>query len=1371
MSLSHEPICAGSCTVSVFRLWKDRSVGSRLLLLGAVAAAAVLTVLVLLRVPAVQRRVLQWAVGGGKAWRLEAARVSIGPAEGEVRGVRFGMPGLTAHSEAGVVVRIDPFGWMWGPRELRVLEARVEGVQIAVTPSQLGGTSEPFDGVLTSLQSPLPWSVAQARIEITADVVENDGALGRGRLTLEGGGLTRDAAGRFNYTLNLDSPAVPGWPAAGVRTTGVADVRQRADHGVGRIDVRGSLVLPPIRGVTLPAGTLEASAEATATGERYAGRWELEPKTRLEWKADYHRGEGRVSGRMTGTAVARVLAGFFPGTELPEGEAAVTVDFSFVTATGAATAVVEATLAGSEWGRLGPAWAALGAWSGRLQARVERASATEPWRCVTSRIILGTETQADLVVVEGQGLDAATVRVRGFPLARLAPWLQQQGLAAPEGRFDGAWQVTRAGAAQVTVTSLEPARLGPVRIDQPALATLPSLTLELDLAATVEETLARWSAVTVRARPATSAPAAAIELTSRGRWRWAGGGTVEEATVRWPSPAAPGGGAAGLQARLLGTLELDPEGLPLCRPGQVLAELQARAWSFSELETWIPDLGLRGVWAAGTTVVTAGDATGQFQVRTPEPWRFTEVASVQGGAAPSWTGSVQVAPEVELTATSGVGRLSGLHLRDATGRQVVGLAQGAWNSASDSYEAQLDLTATGPRGTLMPPAWGDMTVDLSLKGGSAAKSVQQIERIRVVAKSPTGERLRLEGDLPLFIAQRPSGEWVFNSVAPWKVSLAPMPVSDLADLLPAGWVARGQLGLSEFLLSAEPNSWKIRPLRAVSCTGLSLMQDGVEVVRDLTASFFPAADVDWHHTLHPRFQLAWEAALQATEVRLHSAQGEVLQLEGSMHVVGDDDDALLRRVDGVARGNLAEARVVVPALGRHLPSAGRFTARIEGGLSAHEQLQVWLRLEDVPELGGARTLAPLEISAKGNVDGVKRAAEFSVDLQMGDGDNVSDLGFAVRLGLEDQTLRVTSALRGKRWDLNETLAMSRAWRPVENIAAATAAAAAIAAPTAAPARRPLGAAFWGALRGTFDLDVKQVRLSPYQMDDIRGRIELDERRLTLSGLGGTMFSGTLDGSLGVDYTPGATEGDHRLSGELRIRQFETARVVQTLFPQELGSLDARVDLQSVVRGRGFQLWDLLEYAEVDFGVQGRGTVRLTNPDVRTASTLLVMGGLVTLSPELRALGRLLRKFAEMPVDRLTIEGGRDAAGAIRLSKVWFDSPQARLLGTGTVPAATSPLVARPLELHFNLSARDEVGLILGRMRLLEPAVDGDGFRRLNRSIEVGGQVGRPDAGALYELLARAVDGSRGTWGFIMRKVQREVERQQALATKPKASGR
>ena len=94
--------------------------------------------------------------------------------------------------------------------------------------------------------------------------------------------------------------------------------------------------------------------------------------------------------------------------------------------------------------------------------------------------------------------------------------------------------------------------------------------------------------------------------------------------------------------------------------------------------------------------------------------------------------------------------------------------------------------------------------------------------------------------------------------------------------------------------------------------------------------------------------------------------------------------------------------------------------------------------------------------------------------------------------------------------------------------------------------------------------------------------------------------------------------------------------------------------------------------------------------------------------------------------------------------------------------------ARPLSLRLGLSARDEIGVILGRMRLLEKKPDAEGYRRLVRPVVVGGEAGRPDASAFYDLLARGVAGSRGTWGLIMRKVQREVEKQQAKAAKENA---
>jgi hypothetical protein len=138
----------------------------------------------------------------------------------------------------------------------------------------------------------------------------------------------------------------------------------------------------------------------------------------------------------------------------------------------------------------------------------------------------------------------------------------------------------------------------------------------------------------------------------------------------------------------------------------------------------------------------------------------------------------------------------------------------------------------------------------------------------------------------------------------------------------------------------------------------------------------------------------------------------------------------------------------------------------------------------------------------------------------------------------------------------------------------------------------------------------------------------------------------------------------------------------------------------------------------------------------------------------------------MPLDELSIEGGRTADGTVRLSSVRMDSPQVRLEGAGQVAAVEGvPLPARDLLLTLGLSARDETGVILGRMRLLEKKEDADGFRRLTQSVAVKGQAGRPDAGELYDLFARGVAGSRGTWGLIMRKVQREVEKQQALAAK------
>ncbi len=60
------------------------------------------------------------------------------------------------------------------------------------------------------------------------------------------------------------------------------------------------------------------------------------------------------------------------------------------------------------------------------------------------------------------------------------------------------------------------------------------------------------------------------------------------------------------------------------------------------------------------------------------------------------------------------------------------------------------------------------------------------------------------------------------------------------------------------------------------------------------------------------------------------------------------------------------------------------------------------------------------------------------------------------------------------------------------------------------------------------------------------------------------------------------------------------------------------------------------------------------------------------------------------------------------------------------------------------------------MSLLDKKPQPDGFRRMRDPFVIGGRAGAPDTAPLYDLFAKGVSGSKGTWGFLMRKLQAEV---------------
>jgi hypothetical protein len=620
--------------------------------------------------------------------------------------------------------------------------------------------------------------------------------------------------------------------------------------------------------------------------------------------------------------------------------------------------------------------------------------------------------------------------------------------------------------------------------------------------------------------------------------------------------------------------------------------------------------------------------------------------------------------------------------------------------------------------------------------------------------------LTLDSAQPFYFVAKPNGEIVFASLAPLTVETAAIPLAWLRPWLPADTTVTGTLEPTKMILVAEPQKFTFRATQALRLTDFNYTRLGLPRLTAATAAFYPGIDLRVYHQLQPDFQFAYSGRLYATDGAFSVADTPAIEFEAALGFVGNDRALLPDGGDLSARLDFATLRRIPALAAEGLPAAGELVLRANAKNLRDDTPTFYARLSGIPTADGRRTLPPLEVTAHGRVDGRARALHFDVTTLFATAPRPSDATFALDLALGPDSLPLASTLRSQFLDVGELLALAEAFTPPRSAPTAPAVAAAPAAPHRSPVYLPMGEPFWSKLRGYFDLDLAAVQMLPYRIDGVRGRLDFTAGALTLSGLAGEMFAGRWRGDVRIAYAPGAPTGDHVLTGQFDIEQFETARAIQTVFPNDYGSLDARLDLTATVRGAGHRWWQLLDGATGEFALTARnGVARLQHPQLGTASTVLALAGTVGFSAELRALGRLLKKFAEMPVEHLRVTGARDAAGNLTLGELRLDSPQARLLGRGEVPAdATTPLVGRKLNLALELQAKDEMAVILGNMKLLEKQPQPDGFQRMKQPILLGGEVGKPDPSSLYDLLARAVEGSKGTWSLIMRKVQKEVEK-------------
>lgn len=997
----------------------------------------------------------------------------------------------------------------------------------------------------------------------------------------------------------------------------------------------------------------------------------------------------------------------------------------------------------------------------------------------------------------------ARLTLEHWPLAWANPWLTPVGVQLAPAELNGEWALALAAGHGLRLTPARPFTLGPVALAQSPVPGLPPVSFSFS---PLVELNARQAGLAILDFAATADREDRVDGRITALYTVAGGSLRTNGVLRGalPSLLADTGQSApftlsafwdttlagrqllisrlGFTARrdaktppYLSLRFLQPLPLDLDHPGKAAigkpAEwLRVRGQHFplAWLARWAPGCVIGGELVEGESALQSS-ADGRLTLTTPVPWRLGDVAISVGGH-PIFSGGAQIAPSLDFGGGRGTLRLAGIKAETRGGNKVTGSIEFEAALSDRKGSTTIAFDANLPSLPHSAGAFGPLQASLRARFHNHSERIAITDELDLKVRNREGELLSLSAPQPFLFGLSNSGSFTTGTLAPLSLKVGAMPLAWFRPWT-GGLALEGDLQPCELFLTTHLTKYQLRASQPVHVRNFAAQLNGRELARDTEFSFYPGLDLTFLCVPLPKFTLAYTATAHVSDgaIDVHGKRGVDLDLD--LTLLGDTNRVLPHSVHYASRVDFGPMSGIAELAARGLPSAGTLVTRINGGVLGNEPIEVWGRLEGVPTADKKGVNPPFEFSARGLLT-PEQVLKADISLALATAPRATDARFQARINLKDTKLEVASRLRSDFIDAAGVLALTASFQPpvAATPAPAKPATPAADAPPAGPRVYPhLDYPLWHDVRGHFDLEIGAFQYAPYRIDKVRGRLDVRDRDLTLSDLSGEMFAGRWSGKLQLQYDPAATGPNHTLDGEFRIEQFDSSRVVQTAFPNELSSVAAKINVAATVHSVGSPPLELLDKAEVSFTADGGpGIVRLQVPKQDTLSTAAAFGGTLLLSPELRALGRLLKKFAEMPVDTLHVSGQRTASGEVQLSELRLVSPQARIVASGNVAAGDKPLMERPLEVSIDLAAKDETAVILGGMSLLKRKPDEAGYTPMKEVFVIGGTPGQPDTRPLYDLLAKAVVGSKGTWGFLMRKMQDEVNKTKAAPVKTPA---
>ncbi len=433
---------------------------------------------------------------------------------------------------------------------------------------------------------------------------------------------------------------------------------------------------------------------------------------------------------------------------------------------------------------------------------------------------------------------------------------------------------------------------------------------------------------------------------------------------------------------------------------------------------------------------------------------------------------------------------------------------------------------------------------------------------------------------------------------------------------------------------------------------------------------------------------------------------------------------------------------------------GRLQA--EFGVGVEERLSVATAIS-VSGLESLAGHAMPEIDLDGRVDlRPDGSMELHLPFEITAGDRSSDLTFNLRAESSASDWKLEGSLSGPKIHLQDIQALSA----ITGVAAgdeAVVSALDMTPPDLSPVQAKPSRAIWAGVRGSIQAAVGEVVVegSP-NLSRFKAELLIEPETLKVKDLSlgvGERGEVKIDGQLTYDatdsqpYLASATVSASDVAVEPWLLWFE---------PGSVPVLEGNVNLNANWNAQVSDLADLASGGQIKAQVSSTGGVlRALGVDVenyvKTGQTVAALGalfGTVTGNEKLTQQAQLVQSATEVAqrlslvaFDQLNLNLERAQSGNVIISELSLISPALRLVGDGRINYREGlAFWLQPLALRMDLSARDEIGVALTRLGLLNSQADALGYLPLVTDFTLDGSLANIGTKELERLLVRAFTG-------------------------------